>query len=406
MQHKISVYHISLIGCLLACTGLVASAFAPSIVWMTFTLGVMYGTGIGVALLSLCLYLLLYFDEYRGTATSIMWVLRATSSMIATRLLWKLTSIYGIQGCLLITGGIVLHVVPLIMLIRHPQPCTVPFSNLAAKASKLCSSSHKIVDSGTTQERTHLSQRNDQARQCADYKEKPNSTAQVALQSFKSLPFYVLVLYSLISEYVFITFSITIVAYTVDKGWTVESGNQIVIYNAAGCLFGRVVGPFATDKIRHSRCPMAVATFLASACCFLLLPLVTTYGGVVALTIILGLAQGYILCIKTVLIADYMAVVRISFCCGVAGLTTIPVWLCGPSIIGFFRDKNGSYNLLYVVFSVLCVLIAAMLTLLACRDRARRRRYKRKFQALNDVREMALINTPVIVSSVEDDVNC
>ncbi|KAK8759742.1 hypothetical protein V5799_002626, partial [Amblyomma americanum] len=178
-----------------------------------------------------------------------------------------------------------------------------------------------------------------------------------------------------ISEYVFVTFSITIVAYTVDKGWTLDHGNQIVIYNAVGLLVGRLVVPFASDKIRHSRCPLAIATFLTAAGCFLLLPLVTNFGELVALTTILGLAQGYILCIKTVLIGDYMPVIKVSFCCGVGGLTTIPVWLCGPAIIGFFRDTKGSYNFLYVVFSVLSILMATMLTLLACRDRAQRRRY-------------------------------
>ncbi|KAL1446407.1 hypothetical protein MTO96_044592 [Rhipicephalus appendiculatus] len=43
LQRKMSVYHISLMGACLASAGLVASAFAPNIAWMTFTFGIMYG---------------------------------------------------------------------------------------------------------------------------------------------------------------------------------------------------------------------------------------------------------------------------------------------------------------------------------------------------------------------------
>ncbi|KAK8757124.1 hypothetical protein V5799_000174, partial [Amblyomma americanum] len=238
------------------------------------------------------------------------------------------------EGCLLITGGLVTHVVPLIMLIRRPAPCTLPFSRLATRVTQSCKGSNgDVIDVDAKEEKLFCSQRKVQSPYLENSEVKPTSTAQVAVESFKSLAFYVLVLYSVISEYVFVTFSITIVAYTVDKGWELEHGNEIVIYNAVGYLVGRAVVPYASDKIRHSRCPIAVVTFCIAAVCFLLLPLVTTFDSLVALTIILGVAQGYILCIKTVLIADYMAVIKVSFCCGVAGLVSIPVWLCGPSII-------------------------------------------------------------------------
>ncbi|KAK8763563.1 monocarboxylate transporter 4-like isoform X2 [Amblyomma americanum] len=72
LRRKLSVFQISLIGGFLASAGLVASAFAPSVGRMTFTFGVVYGTGIGIALLGLSLYLLIYFEEYRGTATAIL----------------------------------------------------------------------------------------------------------------------------------------------------------------------------------------------------------------------------------------------------------------------------------------------------------------------------------------------
>nr|XP_054923387.1 monocarboxylate transporter 6-like isoform X3 [Dermacentor andersoni] len=43
LQDKVSVYHITLVGGLLASLGLVASAFTPDIVWMSVTFGVLHG---------------------------------------------------------------------------------------------------------------------------------------------------------------------------------------------------------------------------------------------------------------------------------------------------------------------------------------------------------------------------
>nr|XP_054923385.1 monocarboxylate transporter 6-like isoform X1 [Dermacentor andersoni] len=92
LQDKVSVYHITLVGGLLASLGLVASAFTPDIVWMSVTFGVLHGAGIGTALLGFSLYILLYFEKYSGTAFAIMWIARATSGMAGTPLLWHLAN--------------------------------------------------------------------------------------------------------------------------------------------------------------------------------------------------------------------------------------------------------------------------------------------------------------------------
>ncbi|KAK8759744.1 hypothetical protein V5799_002624 [Amblyomma americanum] len=43
IQYKVSLYHITLAGGILASIGITASAFAPNIIWMTVTFGVLYG---------------------------------------------------------------------------------------------------------------------------------------------------------------------------------------------------------------------------------------------------------------------------------------------------------------------------------------------------------------------------
>uniref|UniRef100_A0A023GMX3 Putative monocarboxylate transporter ixodes scapularis monocarboxylate transporter n=1 Tax=Amblyomma triste TaxID=251400 RepID=A0A023GMX3_AMBTT len=407
LQRKLSVYHISLLGGVLASSGLVSSAFAPSVGWMTFTFGVLYGTGIGTALLGLSLYLLMYFEEYRGTATAIMWIFRATSGMAAMPLLWKLTEIYGVQGCLLIAGGMVMHVVPIIMLIKHPQPCLLRFSKSAVQDTKdPATLSKKSAENGGKDSAPPYSQPQQppstpNEKKLTTSTSSVNNVTQVALASFRSFPFYVMVLFSVVTEYVFVTFSMTVVAYAVDKGWKLQNGNQLVIYNAVGLLAGRLVAPFATDKIRSSRCPVAVASLSSAAGLFLLLPVVKTFVGLAVLTCVMGVGMGYILCIKTVLMGDYMVVEGVSFCCGVAGILAIPVWIAGPSIIGFFRDTRGSYDLLYVTFSALSLFVAAMLLILACRDAAGRRRQLGDSDRSGGATEMKAANKPKVLGVEE-----
>ncbi|XP_049267634.1 monocarboxylate transporter 3-like [Rhipicephalus sanguineus] len=71
VQKKFSIYHITLAGGIVASAGLAGASFAPNIVWLSVTFGVVQGAGIGITLLGIAMYLLLYFDKYKATATAI-----------------------------------------------------------------------------------------------------------------------------------------------------------------------------------------------------------------------------------------------------------------------------------------------------------------------------------------------
>lgn len=391
LQNKVSVYHITLVGGLLASLGLVASAFAPTISWMTFTLGVLHGAGIGTALLGFSLYILLYFEKYSGTAFAIMWVARSISGMAGTPLLWHLANTYGIEGCLLITGGVVLHVVPFTMFIKSPSPTRIRFCAVAKcrEVEAYNPDAHNLLSSKTKQ--LPKSENVPKVFPPTNRQFASRSSFSNTMSSMRTWPFYVAVLYSAMSEYLFATFNATVVAYGIDKGCTLEDSKQVVIYNSVGLLIGRVAIPFATDKISSSRCPAAVASFLAATICFLVLAHVSSYAGLVAGVSIMGVAQGYVLCIKSLIVSDHVGLECFSFCCGVGGLLSLPLWLSGPSIIGFFRDKNGSYDFLYVMLAVMCFIQAVLLGLLTWREAMHRR--QPRGQRFNDANMPELQHT-------------
>ncbi|KAL1486047.1 hypothetical protein MTO96_009420 [Rhipicephalus appendiculatus] len=214
------------------------------------------------------------------------------------------------------------------------------------------------------------------------------------MASMRTWPFYAAVFYSAMCEYLFVTFNATVVAYGVDKGCSLTDSKQLVTYNSVGLLVGRVVIPFATEKLRYRHCPGVVASFLVAGICFVVLTQVSTYAGLVTTASVMGVAQGYVLCMKSVIVADHVGLECFTFCCGVGGLLSIPLWLSGPSIIGFFRDKKGSYDYLYVMLAILCLIHAVLLGLLSWREVVRRRqRLEQQFHEV-DMPELQDLKEP------------
>ncbi|KAL1446406.1 hypothetical protein MTO96_044591 [Rhipicephalus appendiculatus] len=182
------------------------------------------GTGLGTTILGLCVYQLLYFDKYRGTAAAITWIFRATSGMAGMPLLWYLTGNYGAQGCLLMMGGLVMHCVPIIMLIKSPRPCRLFIRNKTCR-SKVYTTGKESFESPDIEISEAVSSSDQQLHQCPTLKDTATTSwLRTALASFTTLPFYVLVVQSVVSEYVFVSFNVTIVAYAVDKGLELHQG--------------------------------------------------------------------------------------------------------------------------------------------------------------------------------------
>ncbi|KAH6934425.1 hypothetical protein HPB50_024185 [Hyalomma asiaticum] len=389
VQDRLSLYHITLLGGFLASLGLVASAFAPNIAWMTFTFGVLHGAGIGTALLALSMYILVYFKRYSGTAFAIMWLSRAVSGMAGTQLLWYLANAYGVEGCLLITGGLLLHVVPFTMFIKSPSPIGLRLCafTLRRREKTYTPVPHTLKKGGQL-----ALPHSDELPEKLPPTQRPLATASSfasIMSSLRCWPFYAVLCYSAMTDYIFVTFSSTVVAYGVDKGCALKDSKQLVTYNSMGLLVGRLVIPFATDKLSSRRCPAAVACFLVAAICFAVLTQISAYAALATTASVMGVAQGYLLCIRSVIVADHVGLECFTFCCGVGGLLSVPLWLSGPSIIGFFRDKNGSYDYFYFMLAALCLFHAVLLASLAWREvvRGRQRMHEEPTSELQHMKE-------------------
>ncbi|KAL1421838.1 hypothetical protein MTO96_022756 [Rhipicephalus appendiculatus] len=186
--------------------------------------------------------------------------------------------------------------------------------------------------------------------------------------------FYVLLIAFVKIEYMMAMVNTTIVEYGIDKGAaTLKDAKQLQTYAATGQLVGRMVVPYFSDKIANSRCPFTAASLAVTAACLLLISRVNHFGVLAGLTALVGVSEGYLLCIRSVLIGDYLGVETLASVCGLIGAASVPALLSAPSIIGFFRDKLGSFEKFYWTLAAVSIISACLLGSIAVKDRLHRK---------------------------------
>lgn len=127
LQDRLSIYHVAILGSLLNLVALIASAFVPNIAWMCITMGIASGVGVGMNLLSLSIFAMLYFDRYRATASGFKYAGTTLAPLIFPIALSAVIRQYDLNGTLLILSAFTANTLPLTMLMKNPKPTTACF---------------------------------------------------------------------------------------------------------------------------------------------------------------------------------------------------------------------------------------------------------------------------------------
>ncbi|XP_077511110.1 monocarboxylate transporter 9-like [Amblyomma americanum] len=444
LQQKMAIYHMGLLGALLACVSLVASSFAPNMAWMSVLLGGAYGAGGGIVIMTLSLYTLTYFEKYCATATAFKYTGWAASGIVGPSLLAYMSENYGCLSSLLLVGAISAHAVPLMMLLKNPRPVKLRFTRrknfsnavpdlstpsnnrncsnedlpsrsllLKGREGQKYSEEWKAVpsqlrkgepNSETAEVEDLYSQHSERAQ--GDGQDAPKGHEQNKISSsftksqesgsgsgrskhlmvstpnfrkhfaalFRSTNLYMLVGSFVAMEYSSSMLETTVVAYGIDKNaGTLNQCNLLQTFIAVGQLAGRLVVPLLSDKIPFSRCPFTAGSLALSAASLVLMSFTNDYIVLAALTTFLGACQGFLLCIKAVLYADYLGVESLGLACGLQGLGMVPVLLSAPAAIGFFRDQRGSYDQFYWMLGILNLLASSVVCCIVVTDKRRRK---------------------------------
>ncbi|KAL3184294.1 hypothetical protein MRX96_032095 [Rhipicephalus microplus] len=409
LQRRAPVADIAVLGALLASLGVITSAFAREIIWLSISLGVMYGLGVGIFVSSVAIYILMYFDKYKGTAFTLTFTAWGISGLLGPAFLTHLRAKYALDGTLLMTGALLLHSIPLSMLLKNPSPVnTGVLRTLLSRLSRHSRqrktiSSHRLqapqqrppatislslandpvdwragkksaesnvmvcVEPVIAEDTPPSSKRQDQQQgsqslSMSSISEAFRGLRRFAATVFRTPAFYVFLFATVVGDYSGVSFGTTAVDYAVDKGIKVDLATHLVEFGAAGHLVGRIFIMPLSDWAPISRFPLFASSYALEAICAVILPHIgPSFSEIVALRVTETTVAGFSTAIRGILLAQYMGIERLATCTGLYGLVMVPVSLSSASIIGFFRDTMGSYDGFYRMLAALNTVVFVLL---------------------------------------------
>lgn len=120
LQLCLSLRSIALIGALLTWTGPIAASFVKDIAAVTLCMGFIHGLGSGILFVAVSTSLMMHFNRYRGITSGIKNLGGTAASVAFAYLVLFIEGLYGFRGCLLLYGGIAMHLSALAMLTKEP----------------------------------------------------------------------------------------------------------------------------------------------------------------------------------------------------------------------------------------------------------------------------------------------
>lgn len=415
LSEHFSTVPVMAVGSVLASAGVIASAFAPDITWISVTLGIVHGFGVGVVATMLQVIISMYFKRYRGTAHGIMFAGSTAGAFFYPQLLLFLRSTYGFRGSLLIFGAILLHMFTFSLAFREPswvsterleerRPTeaslpTFPATELEARGpSKLRRASCPafVMESRRSIEASPSSfpARKVEAQRPAEVG-RPSllaaqlerdtttvavSTSQAVLQSvrevFRCTMFYALIVTWLVLSYNVDIFFSTIVDLALDKGVSMRDAVALIPYYSITDLVGRVFLPLLADRKYVRRTNLMVINYLLLGATVVSLPFTDSYGALVGASLCIAMFIGCGMTMHSVLMADYLGLERLAVGYSIMGAICGPLLMGKPPVVGFFRDNLGSYDAMFWLLGSLCVLIGLLWMMVSWFERKKVRNWE------------------------------
>ncbi|KAL1435117.1 hypothetical protein MTO96_011281 [Rhipicephalus appendiculatus] len=301
--------------------GIILCYFAADVTFIAVFYGILNGVSISGTLTALTVVLAQHFEKRRATAYSIVFTISALNTFAFPPLVELFLSSYGLHGTFLLLGAICLNTFPAAIAIASPlEPKT---------------------RSGSPEEAVAL---RDDCQQAAE------SPLREALKSFASLRFWVdsmsfCVMYLALSLY--LTLAVDLAK---DKG--VDTASAVFLLHAfsVGDVVFRGVSGLVLDSGALSSDGVMLLGFVLQASALEVLACNANLPMLIIGSLILGCGNGLRMPIAgVVLIGDFGLKLLPLVFGGFALVCGLNVWVRAP-LIGYFRDKHGTYDgVLHVV---------------------------------------------------------
>lgn len=185
--------------------------------------------------------------------------------------------------------------------------------------------------------------------------------------------FYVFVLAIVAVDYTMAVFPATIVDYALDKGSPRNHADLSVTYCAPAEIVGRIALPLIGDYGVVSRTTLVSVSYFLLGVTMFALPATSSFVPYILVCACATMMIGCLISMKPVVIADHFGVESVAAGYGIAGVTLVPLVLCSPTIIGYFRDTKGNYDGLCQLQAGIHCCVGAAFGVLAILDRRRRK---------------------------------
>ncbi|XP_023231020.1 monocarboxylate transporter 12-like isoform X1 [Centruroides sculpturatus] len=329
LTHYFSIRVLMIIGTLLTSLGVSLCYIPLNLTAIVIFLGAIYGIGIGFVLITSPVIINQYFLRYRTIAIGITFSGASAGSIALPPLIEYLLETYGLRGCFLLLGGVLLHGVAAASLCRPP--------NTSKKAHE-------------EQELTFELRTNNNNEINFKKPKKQNAFRQYISLVIELLcdPMYQIINFCFGIFFICFTLYITIlVDFAMDRSIAQNKAVFIISVYSISDLFGRIFSGWIIDFKIIRRKTVIIVSFISSGILLITIPFGNNYAAILALISVLGLLCGSIMVNFTVLLTEYLGLSKVTTALGLSNFLYGILGLFRPMIIGHYRDTLGSYDYLF-----------------------------------------------------------
>ncbi|CAL1275599.1 unnamed protein product [Larinioides sclopetarius] len=399
--------NVTLAGGVLSSVGMLLCALAPNIMWITFLCGGVHGFGVSMASTLGLIMVTQWFMKHKATATGLAFSGSCFGSLILPFFIENMLENFGLFGCFILTGGLILNVLPAALLMKEPSwmhkktvtEVQIKSPEVIQVLKEFNEGSRNGLESGI--ELRHFVRNLN--NECGNHQKDSILNASVGLSNpsfshsindirdpniiqieemkcnienvssilpleaamqqetsiFKSVrtiscdPMFYLISISLATYAVVLDpIFIILVDFMMDKGLTEEISKYFISAFSIGDLVGRLSFGWITDRKLMSVRIFMMVMQISHGACFLLLPIFYDFYILMIIVTLFGVITGASLVMIPILVQTYLPSVQ-SLAIGCIAFVTGAAVLMVPSLIGYFRDEIGSYDgMIYAVGGV------------------------------------------------------
>uniref|UniRef100_A0A1E1XTX6 Putative monocarboxylate transporter n=1 Tax=Amblyomma sculptum TaxID=1581419 RepID=A0A1E1XTX6_AMBSC len=357
---KLPLRAVSLAGSLLTGTGILLCAVFYNVIGITICLGVVCAIGQGLVFPSNAVAINTYFKKYRASGSGISYAGSTLVAFVFPSVIAYMSDEYSLRGMFLVVGALSLHAVAGSLFIRSPE--AIANDKQALRNEPVGEASRKAPKRRATDARTKLIA-TPQDASCRKASADLGGSSLCREFSFLKRPInYVITFTGVVFTSVQILYNVSLADHAIGQGLPKWQAALLFTCSGAGDIVGRLAsGQLSDRKLCHRRDVMATGHAVMAAS---LLALV--YARSAALlglcTALFGLASGSLIILFSVITVEYLGLetlpLAFSFQSLVCGLVALP----RPLLIGYYRDKLGSYAGMYVFLASACLVTSLMWT--------------------------------------------